>query len=191
MKEHVLRLCAQGKIAIDLRGMEFLQTQPGENEDAAWKRMCPKMPFGGRQLDEVVLSKPSAVTMTGGSVLSETRTCDPVVYTGFDNGYAPRGSVVVTALIPPPRPFGTPGISDGDMFFDGVLSARPRVLLANPATSPLNLIGKLEIWGIGSTTQVVDLTLKVVSLNGMQLKDLLKKLPDGMTFEICLEKEGS
>ena len=63
--------------------------------------------------------------------------------------------------------------------------------LNNPATSPLNLIGKLEGWGIGPATQVAEVTIKVSSATGAQLKELLKKLPDGMTFELSLEKEDN
>jgi hypothetical protein len=66
---------------------------------------------------------------------------------------------------------------------------KPRIPLNNPATSPLNLIGKLEGWGIGPATKVAEVAIKVSAANGAQLKELLKKLPDGMTFEISLEKE--
>jgi hypothetical protein len=55
MKERILRLCARGKIAINLRGLEYLQTQPGEDEDTAWRRLRPKLSYTGRQLDEVFL----------------------------------------------------------------------------------------------------------------------------------------
>lgn len=63
--------------------------------------------------------------------------------------------------------------------------------LNSPATSPLNLIGKLEHWGIGPATPVKEVTIKVPAATGAQLKELLKKLPDGMTFELSLDKEGS
>ena len=43
MKERILRLCARGKIAINLRGMEYLQAQPGEDEETAWRRLRPKL----------------------------------------------------------------------------------------------------------------------------------------------------
>jgi hypothetical protein len=33
-------------------------------------------------------------------------------------------------------------------------------------------------------------SIKVSSATGAQLKELLKKLPDGMTFQLDLEKEG-
>jgi hypothetical protein len=51
------------------------------------------------------------------------------------------------------------------------------------------LIGKLEGWGIGPATEVAAVSIRVSSANGAQLKDLLKKLPEGMTFELSLEKE--
>jgi hypothetical protein len=34
-------------------------------------------------------------------------------------------------------------------------------------------------------------TIKVSTANGAQVKELLKKLPDGMTFELSLEKEDN
>lgn len=67
MKERIVRLCARGKVAINLRGMEYLQAQAGESEEAAWKRLRPKLVYTGRQLDEVFLLQPSAVPATGGN----------------------------------------------------------------------------------------------------------------------------
>ncbi len=69
--------------------------------------------------------------------------------------------------------------------------AKPRIALNNPATSPLNLIGKLENWGIGPATEVAEVSIKVSAATGAQLKELLKTLPHGMTFELNLEKEGN
>ncbi len=84
-----------------------------------------------------------------------------------------------------PPPFATPGgIFGGDSG-----TTKPRTHLSNPATSPLNLIGKIEGWGIGPATKVVEVSIKVSSATGAQLKELLKKLPEGMTFELSLEKE--
>jgi hypothetical protein len=67
MKERILRFCARGKIAINLRGMEHLQALPGEDELTAWMRLKSKLGVTGRQLDEVALLLPSAVPSTGGS----------------------------------------------------------------------------------------------------------------------------
>lgn len=185
MKERILRLCARGKIAINLRGLENLQAQPGEDEEAAWKRFRPKLSYTGRQLDEVFLMEPSAVPITGGIT--------PLA--GSDGaGLFSAGPILTT------QPFGDETSASagapqaGGSIFDGGATGaggKSRIPLSNPPTSPLNLIGKLEGWGIGPATQVVEVSLKVSSANGAQLKELLKKLPDGMTFELSLEKEDS
>ncbi|WP_247711953.1 DUF499 domain-containing protein [Qipengyuania qiaonensis] len=188
MKERILRLCAKGKIAINLRGMEYLQTQPGEDEDTAWKRLRPKLSYTGRQLDEVFLMAPSAVPTTGGST--------PITPPPAGGGDA--GGLFDGATTPQPNPFGGSTGAGGEAqptpggIFGGTPVApggKPRIPLNNPATSPLNLIGKLEGWGIGPATKVAEVAIKVSAANGAQLKELLKKLPDGMTFEISLEKE--
>lgn len=213
MKERILRLCARGKIAINLRGLEYLQTQPGEDEDTAWKRLRPKLSYTGRQLDEVFLLEPSAVPTTGG-----TTPPAPPSPTGGDGGGLFGGSST-----PPPSGGdtsngGTPA-TGGGIFGGGSTDAgsKPRIPLSNPPTSPLNLIGKLEGWGVGPASPVHEIRLssigsansrlvealkivgevnsevsiKVSAATGAQLKELLKKLPDGMTFELSLEKEGN
>jgi hypothetical protein len=188
MKERIIRLCSRGKVVINLRGMETLQAQPGEDEDTAWRRLRPKLSFTGRQLDEVTLLEPSAVPTTGGS------TPTPSLPTGAPN---PGGLFGVptppTVNEPTPGGFTTVPPSGGGIFGGGgtTVGARPRVALNNPATSPLNLIGKLEGWGIGPATQVTEVSIKFSAATGAQLKELLKKLPDGMTFELNLEKEDS
>ena len=57
MKERLLRLCARGKVAINVRGMEYLQTHPGEDEDTAWRRLRPKLSLTGRHLDDVFVMR--------------------------------------------------------------------------------------------------------------------------------------
>lgn len=186
MKERILRLCARGKIAINLRGMEYLQSLPGEDEDTAWKRLRPKLGFTGRQLDEVILMPPSAVPTTGGAA-------PPAPTPPQSNGGLFGGGGV------PPSPPGPNSPANGGQtitdppaggIFGGTTSAgnKPRIALSNPPTSPLNLIGKLEGWGIGPATPVSEISIKVSAATGAQLKELLKKLPDGMTFELNLEK---
>ena len=60
-----------------------------------------------------------------------------------------------------------------------------------PATSALNLLGKIEGWGIGPGTQLQGMRLRVDQLTGSQLQDLIKKLPDGMTYELDVDKEDA
>ena len=189
MKERILRLCARGKIAINLRNLEHLQTHAGEDEDTAWRRLRSKLSYTGRQLDEVFLMEPSAVSATGG--IAPPAPQPPAGGCGdiFGGG----------ASMPPVQPEGsdnTPGSSTspngGDIFCgDTSSTTKSRIPLSNPPTSPLNLIGKLEGWGIGPATPVAEVSIKVSAATGAQLKELLKKLPDGMTFELSLEKEDN
>lgn len=181
MKERILRLCSRGRIAINLRGLEYLQTHPGEDEEVAWKRMRPKLSYTGRQLDEVFLLEPSAVPSTGGATPAQPTPTEVGLF-----GVSP------TPALPPiaGEPVGGGSIpTPGGIFGGGSSNTKPRIPLSNPPTSPLNLIGKLEGWGIGPATHVAEVSIKVSSATGAQLKELLKKLPDGMTFELKLEKE--
>jgi hypothetical protein len=186
MKERVLRLCARGKIAINLRGMEYLQAMPGEDEESAWRRLRPKLSYTGRQLDEVFLLLPSAVPTTGGTAVAGPPATSP---SGglFGGGATPAGTTTPAPTGGAPTP-GDSGAAGGGSIFGGN-TPKARTSLANPSTSPLNLIGKLEGWGIGPATPVAEVTLKVASATGAQLRELLKKLPDGMTFELSLEKK--
>ena len=191
MKERILRLCARGKIAINVRGMEFLQAQPGEDEETAWRRLRPKLSYTGRQLDEVFVMEPSAVPTTGGATPPVPPPAgDPAgggLFGGTPSPMPPTGGDTPSGGFTTPPPSGG-GIFGGE---PGAPSGKPRIALNNPATSALNLIGKLEGWGIGPATPVAEVSIKVSAATGAQLKELLKKLPDGMTFELTLEKEDN
>jgi predicted transcriptional regulator len=187
MKERILRLCAHGKIAINLRGLEYLQAHAGEDEESAWRRMRPKLSFTGRQLDEVFLIQPSAVQTTGGT-LPEVYPLPGSGGTSITTGETTRP--VPTNLIRDGRDGGMQPSPSG-IFGDGgqIQPPRQRVQLTNPPTSSLNLIGKLEEWGVGPATPVAEVSIRVSAATGAQLKEMLKKLPDGMTFALSLEKE--
>ncbi len=185
MKERMLRLCSQGKIAINLRGLEYLQTHPGEDDETSWRRLRPKLSYTGRQLDEVYLMLPSAVPSTSGSAQAQSASSGDGTLFGDE-----------TQTQNPPNTLNDPvaggiGQQPSTIFGTGASSgaARQRIPLSNPPTSSLNLIGKLESWGIGPATQVAEVAIKISAATGAQLKELLKKLPDGMTFELQLEKE--
>ncbi|NJJ59488.1 MULTISPECIES: DUF499 domain-containing protein [unclassified Pseudomonas] len=221
MKDRLLRLCARGRIAINVRGMEFLQAQPGEDEETAWRRLRSKLSYTGRQLDEVFVMEPSAVLTTGGATPS-------LVSSEGDSsgGGLFHGAGITTSTTPPggsnaPSGGFTSNPPSGGGIFGGEpninASGKPRIALNNPATSALNLIGKLEGWGIGPAASVhavhlssvsnangrliealkivgdatSEVSIKVSAATGAQLKELLKKLPDGMTFDLSLEKEDN
>lgn len=177
MKERILRLCARGKIAINLRGKELLQIQPGEDEEGAWLRLRSKLYVTGRQLDEIFLQLPAAVPTTGGVA--------PIQKISSPTSLKPSGTDY-----PFPSGMESTGFPSSEIFAKPAPDT-PKVTLTNPATSALNLIGKLENWGIGPATQVNGISIQITTASGAQLKELLKKLPDGMTFAISLEKEES
>ncbi|GAG31321.1 unnamed protein product, partial [marine sediment metagenome] len=169
VKERIIRLCASGKIAINLRGMEYLQRKDGESDDEAWRRMRGKLGTG-KHLDETYILLPQAVPATGG-VAPPLGEQPPVTTTGGATEPVPGGEGSEQ------QPTGIFGES---------ATFTP---LSTPATSALNLLGKVESWGIGPGTQLQAMRLKVDNLTGAQLQDLLKKLPDGMTYELDVEKE--
>src|SRR5690606_32425875 len=138
MKERLLRLCAKSKVAINVRGMEYLQTNPGEDEDAAWRRLRPKLSLTGRHLDDVFVMLPSAVPATGGTTPPAPPPADAY----------PTGSAAAAPGLSEPTPGGSPAPTPGGIFGGDGTTTKPRTPLSNPATSPLNLIGKIEGWGI-------------------------------------------
>lgn len=183
MKEKLLRLCAAGKVAINLRGMEHLQARPGEAEEVAWTRMRGKL-GSGKHLDETYVLLPQAGPQT--------------------DGVAPQTALPISAEVAiaptPASQFG--GGSTGPVHVGGVQTSLfsggaifgggPKTVVQHStaiATSALNLVGKTEAWGIKPGSQIRNVQLKVSHLTGAQLDQLLKKLPDGITYELSLDKE--
>lgn len=184
IKERLIRLTARGTVAISLRGMDYLQRLGGETEDAAWRRMRGRLGTG-KHLDETHLLLPQNVPSTGG-------VTPPAPPPGITPPVTPPGGGTPPAPVPdgdgtvyPPEGGGgtqPPSIFDGDGSFTP---------LSAPATSSLNLLGKLEAWGVGPGTQVRSLALRVDQLTGAQLQELIRKLPDGITYELYIEKEDA
>jgi hypothetical protein len=186
MKEKLIRICARGEVAINLRGMEHLQVRAGETEDAAWKRMRGKLGTG-KHLDETYVLLPQAVAHAEGAVAAQ-----PSIGAHSDSpagGQLPLGPRQ-------PATGGDAGATEGSSLapsgasiFGGGPNTPTRQLSTTGATSALNLLGKVESWGITTGTQIQEAQLKVANLTGAQLNDLLKKLPDGITYELALSKE--
>ena len=173
MKERVIRICARGDVAINVRGMEYVQVHAGEDEEAAWKRMRGKLGTG-KHLDETYILRPQAVPHTEGVSKAE----QPL---DTENGENPTGSGEdTTSETSPTHPGGAGNI------FGGSSNLVP---YATGATSALNLLGKVESWGITTGTPIQDMSLRVSSLTGAQLTKLLRELPDGITYELSLNKD--
>ncbi|MEI7731346.1 MAG: DUF499 domain-containing protein [Verrucomicrobiota bacterium] len=166
-KEKVLRLCAAGKIAINVRGLKLLQANPGESEDAVWMRI--KGDIGsGKDLEQTIMLLPGAANQSGGALPLTPGT--PTNPSGTPPGGQPANPFTLTGQTQPAgptfKPFGTP-----------------------PKT-PVNLLGEVEKWGISAATNISNVNLNVSQMTGAQLNELLKKLPDGVTYSLNLDKEN-
>jgi hypothetical protein len=186
MKEKLIKICARGEIAINVRGMEYLQVRDGEDEDAAWRRMRGKLGTG-KHLEETYVLLPQAVPHAEGVVTPPPVVGSPAFTPGAQ---LPPGPMSAAWPGPTPatnsgQPSPSPGMGAGIFRDQGAF----RQLSTGGATSALNLLGKIESWGITTGTQVKGVELKVANLTGAQLHELLKKLPDGITYELTLGKE--
>jgi hypothetical protein len=133
----------------------------------------------GRNLDETTLHKPQAVVSSGGKATAG----EPSQPT--NNATQPGPHVVAAGSQDSPNPAAGNG---GSIFVPATSKARtPHSALP---TSSLNLLGQLEQWGIRPATPVANVTISVAQLNGSQLEQLLKRLPDGVTYGLELEKES-
>ena len=180
MKEKIIRFCARGRIAINLRGMEYLQAIPGEDEETAWKRMRGRLGTG-KHLDETFVLLPQAVPAAHGA-------SPPTLPGGLfppPPGQAGDGTSNLSGPITTP-PSGTTVDEVGNVFGRVPTQFVP---LHSPPTSSLNLQAKVEGWGIKPGTGVQEISLKVGKATGAQLNELLRRLPDGLTYELELKKE--
>jgi len=171
VKEKLVRLCARGSIAINLRGMRYLQCEEGEEEETAWRRMRGNLGTG-KHLEETHILLPEAVPTTGGVAPGSEAKVDGKEV--VEEGSETNGEEETT--------------SGGDIF-GGTKAAR--LSLSSSATSALNLLGQMEKWGITPGTGIEELTLGVDKLTGAQLDRLLRSLPDGVRYALDLKKEES
>ena len=182
MKEFIIRICARGKIAINLRGLDYLQVETGEDEETAWMRMRGELSTG-RHLDETTLLRPQAVPHTAGGSQSDevggSKDCILGGANGISNGKN-AGNEDGGGNSPSMREN-----KEKDIFG----SASSLVSHESTMTSALNLLGEVESWGISTGSQIKDMSLKVSSLTGAQLNALLRALPDSILYELRLSKE--
>ncbi len=169
-KEKVLRLCAAGKLAIDVRGLEMLQAEPSESEDVAWMRIKGKL-GSGMELKQTILLLPNAVPSSGGTL--------PLPFTPTPTTTTPTST----------QPTGTPPSIFNET--DGTLPKAPKLQpFGTPPKTPMNLLGEVEKWGIGAATNLANVNININAMTGAQLTQLLKNLPDGATYGLNLDKEA-
>ncbi len=184
VKERVIRMCAEGQIAINVRGLDLLQAKPGEDGDDAWTRMKGKLGTG-KHLDETIMLLPDAVSVSGGKTGGGTGTAP--YGTGSGGNGAGAGTQQVSQGTTETTTGGTTSGNGG--LFGGNSGAGTVVTKSCTPTSGLNLLGQVESWGIGPATSVNNVALKICKMTGAQLQALIKHLPDGVTYGLDLDKE--
>jgi hypothetical protein len=91
---------------------------------------------------------------------------------------------------PPTPPSITGPVQPPGIFGVNALPPKPAVTPhGTPPKTPVNLLGEVEKWGINGATNVTNININVSQMTGAQLTDLLKRLPDGVTYSLNLEKE--
>ena len=170
-KEKVLRLCAAGKLAINVRGLELLQAEPGESEDAAWIRIKGKL-GSGKELEQTILLLPNAVPASGGTLPLIFGPSTPQPSPAFPTA-SPATQTSAFDETPPKPPTGP--------------QMQP---LGSPPKTPVNLLGEVEKWKISPATNLANININISTMTGAQLTQLLKNLPDGAAYGLNLEKEA-
>jgi hypothetical protein len=139
----------------------------------------------GKHLDETYVLLPQAVPQTGGVRRPDIQPPGGL----FGGGPAPAPGETPGGTQPEPQLGGLAPTGAGGgapSIFDG---ATRLASYSSDATSALNLLGKIESWGITPGTQVQDMKLEVSALTGAQLEKLLRALPDGVTYQLRLNRE--
>jgi hypothetical protein len=173
--DRVYSICARGLIALNRQGLALLQRLPGEEEAAALLRILHRTRTPtGRELQAIQLTMPQLVAHAG-------EVAGPGGQLNLATPTSPRSGETTSHGLA--APLASPG---------NIFASNPEATLracSSHATSKLNLLGRVETWGITTGSQLRDVSIKVDALTGAQLTELLRKLPDGLTYELSLQKE--
>lgn len=186
-KDSVLAVCAAGHITIHARGLNSLQVVPGEPSDVALRRMKRDFNVTGKQLEDTTLSKPGSAPSSSG----QTPIVLPVGGSGGLPGIAPvpgTPGAPAPGDAPPQNPFGDPPPAGGGAGTHAPITTK----LESAPTSGLNLLSRVvDAWHVGPATTVRNVSIKVEKLTGAQLQQLIRNLPDGLSYGLDADKEES
>lgn len=168
--ERVTRACADGKIAINVKGSALYQKKPSETSEDALQRVKGRL-GRGKDLKVTTLHLPDTSGGSGGAAPAP----QPSAGAALDDH-------PLTGSDPTPSP-------NRGTIFDGGSSGNGMVHHSAESTSTLSLLGKLEQWGVNKGSKVSSVQLATDQLTGAQLQEMLKSLPDGVTYSLDLNKE--
>jgi hypothetical protein len=190
--EHVLKVAARYKIALNVNGT-WLCRNHNESEDDALRRLRSRGWRTGRELQEVQLGTPEQAGSAGVTVPATHQT-------GLFDG--PRPAPVVT---PPAISGGSAGpvtthagtngsahsAGDGESFGTLETGAATAESTANPvihrslgAKSGINLLGDLERWALPDQQRVTQADLTFHGLSIRELRELCARLPSKTLAEL-------
>jgi hypothetical protein len=177
MIDRIVGICAKGDIALNVRG-DLLQANSGESEEDVLRRIQSRVSSTAHQNPESVVlllpqASPGAQTTSKPIIPQANPSPAPAGPTASPGGLGGHG--------------GAGGSPPADIF--DVDSKHYRPLVAENATSSLNLVGQLETWQIKPATRVRNITVTISEATGAQVDALLKKLPDGMVYGLQLDAE--
>jgi|JI9StandDraft_1071089.scaffolds.fasta_scaffold16173_1 hypothetical protein len=162
--ESIFRLCAEGKIAINLKGSEMLQAEPSEDSETAYRRMKTLIPRD-RDLETTKILLPDVNPRSQGI------------------GEAP--SVPDNPVTPPSeKPSDSPDIKNP--------FTQPRKVLRTKETlyaPPLHLINEIEKWNLADKETLQSISVRIEKMDKNQLRRMIEKLPDGFQYKIELDRE--
>ncbi|NLE57853.1 MAG: DUF499 domain-containing protein, partial [Planctomycetes bacterium] len=159
--EQVLRIAAQGRIAVNVGGRWFTR-RPNDSDTSAEQWIRSNAFRTGREMEEVQLGPTTSVAGGGVTVVAPPTPPTP---TPVGPGPGP--------VQPPARPVGPgPGPGPGPLFPP---AAPPIVKKTDAAKTGVNLLGDVERWQIrdGVRVMVTKLTLRDISKD--ELKALLQR----------------
>ena len=175
LKERILKYCSTGDIEIIVGNRDTIKADPGKNSEEAWNNLKSKLTQTGRDLGEAKLGIPNP------SPISEGKVEDSDSPTEVESSSEENDDQTIV-------PESAGGIDIGHKEEKNNLSWKQ---FNSPVTSALNLNGLLESWGIEQTTEVREVNLKIYSDNGSQLREVIKRLPDGVRYQLILVKGDS
>jgi len=173
VKERIARLCAKNIVIVTQKSGDPLRAIPGESETEAYNRIVNKLYDMDRPQDNYLAIPTSLIDAGGTTQQKDTDTGRPSVTTQTSPGTIapgtpriPSGSV---AAVPLPKP------------------KRESQVCSCPATSPLNLAGRMDAWGIAPDTVIDKISLSTTDVTGADLKIILSKLPENVSYTLDVQ----